>query len=128
MSPYLFLIVADVLQQLIKSNIAARHPLADDTPCPVLQYADDTLIILRGELSDVTAIKQALDDFSSATGLHINFGKSTIVPMHVPEADMPPILAHLGCRREGFPQTYLGLPLSNEKLRLTHFAPMLSKN
>lgn len=33
----------------------------------------------------------------------------------------------LGCRREGFPQTYLGLPLSNEKLKLASFAPLICK-
>lgn len=33
----------------------------------------------------------------------------------------------LGCRQEGFPQTYLGLPLSNTKLRLSAFAPHIAK-
>jgi hypothetical protein len=51
LSPFLFLLVADVLQQMIKSNLnLVRHSLVDDCPCLVLQYADDTLIIIRGEL------------------------------------------------------------------------------
>lgn len=37
LSPYLFLLVADVLQMLIKSNRAIRHPLVEDGPCAVLQ-------------------------------------------------------------------------------------------
>jgi hypothetical protein len=50
LSPFLFNIVADVLQQLILH--ASReglllHPLVHDIPCPILQYADDTLIINR---------------------------------------------------------------------------------
>jgi len=36
-------------------------------------------------------------------------------------------ISALGCRREGFPQTYLGLPLSNNKLRLLAFAPQIAK-
>lgn len=47
MSPYLFLLVADVLQTLIKTDGQARHPLVD-SPCPILQYTDDTLILLQG--------------------------------------------------------------------------------
>lgn len=43
LSPYLFLLVADILQRLIKNNGAV--PLAD-IPCPVLQYTDDTIILL----------------------------------------------------------------------------------
>jgi hypothetical protein len=49
------------------------------------------------------------------------------VPMHVP----PPLLAEiqsvLQCHVEGFPQTYLGLPLSAEKLRLAAFSPLIAK-
>jgi hypothetical protein len=33
----------------------------------------------------------------------------------------------LGCRMERFSQTYLGLPLSAEKLRLAAFAPLIAK-
>lgn len=32
-----------------------------------------------------------------------------------------------GCNLEGFPQTYLGLPMSNVKLNLFAFAPLISK-
>ena len=39
------------------------------------------------------------------------------------EEDVLDCVSVLGCRREGFPQTYLGLPLSNTKLRLNAFAP-----
>jgi len=33
----------------------------------------------------------------------------------------------LGCKREGFPQPYLGLALSNNKLHLSAFAPQIAK-
>jgi len=121
MSPYLFLLVADILQRLIKTDGAVRHPASDALPCPVIQYADDTLIVLRAANQDVQRLKQLLDQFANATGLKINFHKSTVVPMHVPELEMPSYLAALGCRRDQFPQTYLGMPLSNVKrLRPAH--------
>lgn len=37
------------------------------------------------------------------------------------------MLQVLGCKQEGFPQTYLGLPLSSTKLRLTAFSPQIAK-
>ena len=57
----------------------------------------------------------------------INFSKSTLVPMHVADADLQDIQSVLGCRVEGFPQTYLGLPLSAHKLTLHDFAPLIAK-
>jgi hypothetical protein len=36
LSPYLFLIVADVLQQMIKKQPGIRHPAAPDLQCPVM--------------------------------------------------------------------------------------------
>jgi hypothetical protein len=39
----------------------------------VLQYANDTLILIRGNVQQVTTLKTILDKFSLATGLTINF-------------------------------------------------------
>ncbi|GJN06932.1 hypothetical protein PR202_ga24709 [Eleusine coracana subsp. coracana] len=50
-----------------------------------------------------------------------------MVPMHVAEDQVAEFISVLGCRREGFPQTYLGLPLSSEKLHLSAFAPLICK-
>jgi hypothetical protein len=93
----------------------------------VLQYADDTLLLVHGQLADIQALKNILDQFASATGLQINYSKSTAVPIYMDEGTVQECISALGCRREGFPQTYLGLPLSNTKLRLNAFAPQIAK-
>ena len=103
------------------------NPLDPQASCSILQYADDTLILLRGELGDVEHLKLVLDQFSAATGLHINYHKSTVVPLHMDEAIVPQCISVLGCRREGFPQTYLGLPLTCDKLKLSAFDPYISR-
>jgi mannosylglycoprotein endo-beta-mannosidase len=36
LSPYLFLLVADVLQQQIRQDPVLCHPLVDGAPCPML--------------------------------------------------------------------------------------------
>jgi hypothetical protein len=54
LSPYLYLAVADLLPYLIVTGEGADrllHPIVDDLPCPVIQYVDDTLLILRAEHS-----------------------------------------------------------------------------
>ena len=114
--------LADVLQRYIQFNGGVRHPLTDDA-CPVLQYADDTLIVVRAEIPDVRNLKKILDNFASATGLHINFSKSTAVPIHVSPRTLPRVIRLLQCQEASFPQVYLGLPLSN----LQAFAPLIAK-
>lgn len=59
-SPYLFILVIDVLQQLIKGHGGVYHPLDVELPCTILQYADDTLIIYKAARSDITALKHLL--------------------------------------------------------------------
>ena len=126
LSPYLFILVADLLQCLIKDCGSVRHPLID-APCPVLQYADDTLILIRATSEDVINLRGILDSFSDATGLKINYHKSTAVPMHVPESKLRRLMKVLQCKQATFPQVYLGLPLSNVKLNLQAFAPLIAK-
>jgi len=127
LSPYLFLLVADVLQQMIQKDPVIKHPISSNQPCPVLQYADDTLILVSADAASVQRLKDLLDAFALATGLHINFHKSTVVPMHVESSILQQCISILGCRQEQFPQSYLGLPLSHEKLKQASFTPMISK-
>jgi hypothetical protein len=126
-SPYLFLLVADVLQTLIKRDGRVKHPFTPAEPCAVLQYADDIMIVMEGDPTNVCVLKKLLDIFSSATGLCINFQKSVLVPIHMDESSVQQCVSLLGCRREGFPQTYLGLPLSITKTRLSTFVPYMAK-
>jgi len=149
LSPYLFLLVAETLQRMIQREFSAiPHPIESGTPCAVLQYADDTLILLKGAPSAVSHLKIILDQSAAATSLSINYNKSTAVPISGGAGDGPrlgplslPVLGQcsfdesvtsqcieiLGCRKEGFPQTYLGLPLSATKLPVSSFAPYICK-
>jgi hypothetical protein len=127
LSPYLFLLVADTLQHLVKLAPSVRHPVDPDAPCVVLQYADDTLIVLKGDCRAMHALRNLLDAFSDATGLKINYSKSTLVPIHM-EQEVAAQCAHiLGCSQETFPQSYLGLPLSDHKLPVAAFSAYIDK-
>jgi hypothetical protein len=126
-SPYLFLLVAETLQCMIKARGNIRHPTEEGLHCAALQYADDTLIVLRGDVDDATNLRGVLDQFASFSGLKINYDKSTLVPIHMDEQQANLCVQIIGCRREGFPQPYLGLPLSIHKLPVSAFSPYLLK-
>jgi hypothetical protein len=126
-SPYLFLLVGESLQGLIRRRSDIRHPTEDGLPCAVLQYADDILVVLRVDQRGTTALKLILDQFAAITGLHINYAKSTMVPIHMDETLATKCVQAIGCKRDSFPQPYLGLPLSSHKLPVSAFIPYIQK-
>ena len=58
----------------------------------------------------VAWLRVTLDIFVDATGLAINFGKSTLVPMLVDVEALRIMVASMQCTVGESPQTYLGLP------------------
>jgi hypothetical protein len=114
-SPYLYIIFSDILQQLIMfafNNGDLQHPIRQDLPPATLQYADDTIILAKASVHSAIKLKTLLQDFALATGLQINFQKTALIPMNVEEEISTLIAAELGTQIYSFPQTYLGLPLS----------------
>ncbi|XP_071677215.1 secreted RxLR effector protein 78-like [Lolium perenne] len=61
LSPYLFLIVANVLQRLVRRDHVLLHPLVDNALCHALQYTDDTILILRADVSVACRLKLILE-------------------------------------------------------------------
>jgi hypothetical protein len=126
--PRLFLLVVDVLQQTIKrfSNEGfLLHPIVLDSPCPVIQYADDTLIIIQGCPNQARILEEILDAFSNTSGLAINYTKSTFVPLNLDLEEQTLISSILVCPIASFPQTYLGLPFFDSKLPRWAMFPLL---
>jgi hypothetical protein len=71
-------------------------------------------------------VPDTLDLFAEATGLEINFNESTVTLMHVIRETFQDMLQALQCQEGSFPQVYLGLPLSNVKLWLSTFTPLIA--
>jgi hypothetical protein len=128
LSPLLFIILVDTLQQIIKkfsSQGMLQHPVVSELPCPVIQYVDDTLILIQGSINQAKLLKEILDVFSATTGLQINYYKTTFVPINLNEEEQASISDILGCPISAFPQTYLGLPLSDSQLPRWALYPLL---
>jgi hypothetical protein len=118
----------DILQKIIQHfsrEGRLKHPLVTDLTCPVIQYADDTLIVFQGEPQQARILKEILEAFSLTTRLMIIFDKSTLVPINLDNEDQMQISDILGCPITTFPQTYLGIPLSDSKSPRWALYPLL---
>jgi hypothetical protein len=88
LSPLLFVLAAELLQILINRASAMnllKAPIQQPTEdFPIVQYADDTLLILQAEGRQLFFLKSLLNNFSESTGLKINYRKSQLLPINVP--------------------------------------------
>jgi hypothetical protein len=122
LSPLLFVLAADLLQTLVNNmprNEILSLPLeTHDREFPVIQYADDTLLIVPAIESQLVALKEMLHDFHAFTGLKVNFHKYCILPINVDETETARLAAVFGCQVGTLPFTYLGLPAGTTKPRI----------
>ena len=96
-----------------------------DQDYPVIQYADDTLIILPAYKDQLIALKDMLKVFSVSTGLDVNYHKSFIIPINVDTAVMTELAAAFGCQIGRMPFTYLGLPVGTTRPKMVDFLPLV---
>jgi hypothetical protein len=78
---------------------------------PVIQYADDTLIILEGDPRQLFFLKTLLHNFSESSGLKVNYNKSMMLPINISDERLDHLARTFGCSKGSLPFTYLGLPL-----------------
>jgi hypothetical protein len=130
LSPLLFVLAADFLQTIVNDAMSQGHltrplPLNSTPNFPIIQYVDDTLVILPAEVNQLLHLKSLLLSFGDATGLKVNYGKSNLIPINVDEDLLHMLVAALNCQQGSLPFTYLGLPLSTTKPRKESFMPLL---
>jgi hypothetical protein len=67
LSPLLYLSGSDLLQyvvnELLRLGIISRPINTLDMDFPIIQYADDTLLLLPADLTELKALKEALNKF-----------------------------------------------------------------
>lgn len=96
-----------------------RHQIDENSLCLVLRCADATLIVVRGEVENVTELKIMLNQFTAAQGCLSGTSRarpslSAWLKMWSRNASQS-----FDYRWEGFSQTYLGMPLSITKLPMS---------
>jgi hypothetical protein len=129
LSPLLYVLGGDLLQSVVNDYLhqgVLRLPIATNDPdFPIVQYADDTILILSAEMDQILALKEILHKFSLSTGLTVNYHKSLIVPINVSDEDTAMLAAAMGCQIGTMPFPYLGLPLGTTKPSIQDLLPMV---
>ena len=128
LSPLLFVLVADLLQSILNkakdSNLLNLPlPLRHSPDFPIIQYADDTLIVMEACSRQSITLKAIPHSFGESTGLKVNYSKSVMVPINISEERLDHLARFFNYEKGKLPFTYLGLPLSLTKPRVIDSPP-----
>jgi hypothetical protein len=94
----------------------------------ILQYADDTIICLKHDLTKTRNLKLLLYLYEMMAGLQINFNKSEVVMINDHDNLTLSYAEIFNCQIEYFPIKYLGVPVSPSRLHVIDWLPLLEKN
>jgi hypothetical protein len=53
---------------------------------PILQYADNSIMIMLADQTQLLHLKEILANFSASTGLHVSYNKTILVPINIDQA------------------------------------------
>uniref|UniRef100_A0A453MY32 Uncharacterized protein n=2 Tax=Aegilops tauschii subsp. strangulata TaxID=200361 RepID=A0A453MY32_AEGTS len=96
-------------------GVGILPPLHPRRPIPAISlYADDVMLFCHATTSDIAAVKEILDLFGRASGLKVNYAKSSATVLHE-EQGATEIITSLGCSTAALPVTYLGMPLTTRR-------------
>jgi hypothetical protein len=88
--PLLFVLATYLLQSIINKAkncgiLKLPIPLSCGSDFSIIQYADDTILILEACPRQLFFLKAMLNSFADSTWLHVNYNKSNIYPINVSE-------------------------------------------
>jgi hypothetical protein len=132
MSPLLFLMAAELLQCIINKAhqqgiFQSPIPPRDDAGFPIIQYADDTIMIMKASQRELFCLKGILEAYAQATGLRVNYAKSCLVPLNLSNEKAELLVGVFRCKTQGMHFIYLGLPMGITKPRVEHYAPLMNR-
>jgi hypothetical protein len=94
---------------------------------PIIQYADDTLLIMEACPLQLFTLKAILNTFADSTGLKVNYAKSSLYPINIFYERLNHLAATFQCQAGSLPFTYLGLPLSMNKPTVQDCLPLVDR-
>ena len=92
LSPFLFLLAAEGLSVLMQSMVSAGLYCGytvgsnDGVVVSNLQFADDTLLLAEKSWASVRSMRAVLIIFEQVSGLKVNFHKSMLMGVNVPDS------------------------------------------
>jgi len=129
LSPYLFICCMENFSRMLALASQQEgfrfHPKCSVQGITHLAFADDVLLLSRGDSPSILCLLHQLTLFGRISGLDINPQKSFIFFLGVRSDNKQSILTLSGFREGHFPFTYLGVPLSPHRLLASQFSPLL---
>jgi hypothetical protein len=130
LAPFLFFIVEEGLGGLMRKAVERGRfkPFVvgrEGMPVSILQYTDDTLYVGEATVDNLWALKAILRGFELASGLKVNFWKSCLVGINVPNEFLDMASGFLNCRVGRTPFKYLGLPVGANPHLYSTWVPLL---
>ncbi|XP_056862412.1 uncharacterized protein LOC130510091 [Raphanus sativus] len=130
LSPYLFVLAMEGLSRLLLSRyeegLIGYHPGTVNLKISHLMFADDVMVFFDGTSSSLHGISECLDDFATWSGLQMNPSKTELFTSGIDQTESAAIVSY-GFPSGKFPVRYLGLPLMSRKLKISEYAPLVTK-
>ena len=91
-----------------------------DEGLSILQYVDDTILLMENDLEEAKNLRLLLMAFKKLAGLKINFHKSELFCFGLAKERSKEFSELFGCNQGTLPFKYLGIPM--------HFRRLLKKD
>ncbi|KAJ0871216.1 putative RNA-directed DNA polymerase [Helianthus annuus] len=132
MSPYLFTMVMEILSLLLQRGACTSTGFKFHAQCVKqkiinVAFADDLFIFVHGDVTSVKKVRDALEQFTNASGLKPSPAKSTVYFCNVPQHVKQEILQVMPFNQGTLPVRYLGVPLISTKLMYKDCKPLVDR-
>jgi hypothetical protein len=100
----LFILATDFLQSLLNRAkdlglLKLPSPLTSTSDFAIVQYVDDTLIIMEGYPNQLFFLKSMLNTFVESTRLKVNNRKSIMLPINMIDERLDHLARTFGCSK-----------------------------
>lgn len=92
-----------------------------------LQYADDTLLFLKNDVTKAAHFKWLLACFENLSGMEVNYNKSDLLTLGTSEEEDNRYVKLFFCNLGHFPIKYFGVPFHYNKLSREDIQPIVDK-
>ena len=132
LSPFLFVLIVEALDKIINKATSMGTWNGVDIckngfKLTHLQFADDTLMFCEANMESLKNIKKALILFQLASGLQVNFHKSSLIGINTSNEWLQRAAESLLCKTGCVLFTYLGLPIGGNSSRIGFWDPIIEK-
>jgi hypothetical protein len=132
-APFLFNMAANSLSKMV--SLAQQNGLITglasnlvENGIAILQYADDTILLIQDSEEQAVNLKLIMYIFESMSGLKINFEKSEVMMILEDEIKAHNFAALFNCQQGCWPIKYLGTPVSAKRPSVAEMSFLGGKN